>query len=277
MRFPRIGPYAVAAGVLAVSGACRDAARAPASTPGLVQVSVRPGAITAPDALPAGWMRVRVEESGGEHIVVVFRLPTTVTATEVTAFLAALDTASGTPHPGVALGGPEVGAQGEVVVHVTPGVYVLACVRRGDDGHRHASIGESAVLHVRSAAAADSAFAAPPPSTQTVRLVDFAYVGPDHWAPGAQLVRIENTGPQDHQLRLARLRDGATLQAWMTADDPDTVATTIVGIARVGAGEVAYLPVDLSPGTYIAYCLVADAVTKRPHVELGMLRAIRVP
>ena len=63
----------------------------------------------------------------------------------------------------------------------------------------------------------------------------------------------------------------------MTADDPDTVATTVAVMARVGAGEVAYLPVTLTSGTYIAYCLVADATTKRPHLELGMLRAIQVP
>ena len=107
--------------------------------------------------------------------------------------------------------------------------------------------------------------------------IPFAYIGPDHWAPGAQLLRIENTGKQDHQLRLARLRDGASLKAWTTADDPETVATTLLGMARLGPGEVAYLPVDLTPGTYIAYCLVADMTTKRPHVELGMLRAIQVP
>lgn len=239
-----------------------------------VAVTVRAGTITAPDSVSPGWRRVRVDETDGEHIVVVFRLPT---ATDVPAFVAALDTAPATPRPGIAMGGPEVGAQGEVVVHLTPGVYVLACVRRGDDGHRHASAGESRILYVRAAAAADSAFSAPPPSTQAVRMVDFAYVGPEHWVPGAQLLRIENTGPQEHQLRLARLRAGGTLQAWMTADDPDTVATAVVGMARVGAGEVAYLPIDLTPGSYIAYCLVTDGATKRPHVELGMMRAIQVP
>jgi hypothetical protein len=161
-----------------------------------------------------------------------------------------------------------------VIVHLTPGIYVLACVRRGEDGHRHARSGESTVLQVRSATSMD---AAPPPSTQAVRLVDFAYVGPDHWASGVQLLRIENTGQQDHQLRLARLHPKASLQAWMTADDPNTVAPTVAGMARIGPGEVAYLPVDLSPGKYIAYCLVADMATKRPHVELGMLRAIQVP
>ena len=119
MRFSLVGRHAVWAGVLALSGARRDAARAPASTPGVVQVSVRPVAISAPDSLPAGWTRVRIEESGGEHIVVVFR-PTTASASAVTAFFAALDTAPVTPRPGVTLGGLEVGAQGEVIAHVTP-------------------------------------------------------------------------------------------------------------------------------------------------------------
>lgn len=260
-------------GTLAVFAACDDSARVGASTAD-VPVTVRTGSITAPDSVSPGWRRVHVDETEGEHIVIVFRLPA---SNDVPAFVAALDSAPATPRPGLAIGGPEVGAQGDVIVHLTPGVYVLACVRRGEDGHRHAGRGESKIVYVRPAAAADSAFAAPPPSTQTVRMVDFAYVGSEHWAPGAQLLRIENTGPQDHQVRVARLRAGGTLQAWMTADDPDTVATTIVGMARVGAGEVAYLPIDLTPGSYIAYCLVTDGATKRPHVELGMLRAIQVP
>jgi hypothetical protein len=256
---------------------CGDAAPPTEGAPPEVRVSVRTGAITAPDSVGPGWTRLLVEESEENHIVVAFRLPATTTAAEVTAFVAALDSAPATPRPGVAIGGPEVRAQRSVIVHLTPGLYVLACVRRGADGHRHVRTGESTVLHVRPTTPADSVVAIPPRSTHAVRLVDFAYVGPDHWAPGPQLLRIENTGQQDHQLRLARLREGASLQAWMEADDPDTVATTVAGMARIGSGEVAYLPVDLTPGTYIAYCLVADAATRRPHVELGMLRAIQVP
>ncbi len=233
--------------------------------------------MTAPDSLRPGWTRLHVDEVSDTHIVVAFRVPETLTSDEQRAFVAALDSAPATPSPGVAIGGAEVGARGDVIVHFIPGTYMLACVRRGEDGHRHASAGEHAVLHVRPATAADSAFAAPPAGTAALQLADFAYVGAEHWAPGAQMVRLENTGKQDHQLRLARLRDGASAQSWMTADDPNTVATTVAGVARVGPGEVAYLPVNVTPGTYIAYCLVADANTRQPHVELGMLRTISVP
>ena len=257
--------------------ACRDTGRTTTAVAADLPITVRAGAMAAPDSMRPGWTRVHIEETGGTHIVVVFRLPAAATATELTAFVAALDSAPATPPPGVAIGGPEIGARGDVIVHLTPGMYVLACVKRGDDGHRHSRSGESTVLHVRSATLADSTVAAPPHGTVEVRLVDFAYVGPDHWPPGAHMLRIENTGKQDHQLRLARLREGATLQAWMQADDPNTVATTVAGMARVGAGQVAYLPVDLTPGTYIANCLVTDGTTKRPHVELGMLRTITVP
>jgi hypothetical protein len=38
----------------------------------------------------------------------------------------------------------------------------------------------------------------------------------------------------------------------------------------------AYLPVDLVAGSYVIYCLIPDAASGRPHVELGMLRAIQV-
>ncbi|WP_373065474.1 hypothetical protein [Gemmatimonas sp.] len=159
----------------------------------------------------------------------------------------------------------------------TPGVSVLACVRRADDGHRHAYDGEFTTLVVQPLMPADSVFASPPPSAHTIRMIDFAYLGPEQLTRGAQLLRVENSGQQDHQVRLARMRAGASLRSWMTADHRDAVAKTFAGMARVGPGEVAYLPVDLAPGAYVAYCLIAEATTRRPHLELGMVRLIQVP
>ena len=50
-------------------------ARTSANAPADVAVTVRAGTITAPDSVSPGWRRVRVDETDGEHIVVVFRLP----------------------------------------------------------------------------------------------------------------------------------------------------------------------------------------------------------
>jgi hypothetical protein len=275
MNRPGLGRVFVA--LFATLGACRDRAPVQDTAPTGVRITARTGSLVAPDTVSPGWQHMHVAEAEGKHIVVAFRLSATATETEVRAFVAALDTAPATPAPGVAIGGPENGALGDVVVHFTPGTYVLACVRRGEDGHRHARNGESRVLRVRPATEADSTVNEPPRGTQAIRMVDFAYVGPEQWASGAQLIRIENTGRQDHQLRLARLKEGASLQDWMNAENPDSLATTVAGMARVGPGEVAFLPLTLTSGSYVAYCLVADGDSKRPHIELGMLRAIQVP
>lgn len=107
-------------------------------------------------------------------------------------------------------------------------------------------------------------------------MVDFAYVGEERWQAGPHVLRVENSGRQEHQLRLVRLPPGSSLQDWLNADDPGEVGTAVAGVARLGPGAVAYLPVELPAGAYVAYCLIPDAASGRPHVELGMLRAIQV-
>ena len=235
-------------------------------------VSVHAGSVSAPDSVTGGWTRIRVEEDGKGHILIVFKLPETVTPTEVTAFLAALDTARMTPPPAITLGGPEIGDTGEVVIQLTAGPYVLGCVSRGPDGHRHASTGGEA----KEIMVTGRETAALPRGTQQVSMVDFAYLGPEQWKAGSHLLRVENRGRQDHQLRIVRLLAGSTLKDWMNADDPGTRAKPVAGVARLGPGAVAYLPVELSRGEYVLHCLVPDAASGRPHAVLGMFRAIHV-
>lgn len=234
-------------------------------------VSVQAGSVSAPDSVAAGWTRLRVEEDGKGHILVVFKLPESATGTDVAVFLAALDTARTTPPPAVALGGPEIGDTGEVVIQLTAGRYVLGCVSRGGDGHRHASSGEAKEIVVTGR---DSA--APPRGTQEVPMVDYAYPGPEQWKAGSHLLRVENRSRQDHQLRIARLLAGSTLKDWMSAANPRAHAIPVAGVARLGPGAVAYLPVELPGGEYVLHCLIPDAASGRPHLMLGMVRAIHV-
>jgi hypothetical protein len=232
------------------------------------------GSVTAPDSILAGWTRMRVEEDGGGHIVVAFRLPDGAINGDVADFLAALDTARRTPDPAVAMGGPEIGEVGEVVLNLSPGRYVLGCVRRADDGRRHASRGEAKVIVVTGPVPASRA--TPPTPTVEIGLADFAFVGRERWPAGPHLLRVTNRGEQEHQLRLVRLEAGVTLRAWLEGGGADTSATPIAGMARLGPGGVAYLPLDLQPGEYVVYCLIPDVGTGRAHVELGMFRSIRV-
>ncbi len=234
-------------------------------------MSVRAGQVTAPDSIEAGWARFRVEEDGG-HILVVFRLPDTASDADVASFLVALDTTKITPAPGLALGGPEIGDTGTVLIALAPGRHVIACVVRGADGHRHVRAGEARPLWVVPVGAPRPA----PAFTIDLALDDFAFVAPERWPAGPAMLRLENRGRQDHQLRLGRLRDGATLGQWMKADEPSDYEVPLVGMARIGPGVVAYLPVDLQPGNYVLSCLVADPRSGRQHLELGMFRMIHV-
>jgi hypothetical protein len=239
-----------------------------------IAVDVTGDSLTAPDTIASGWLRLRVTEDDPSHIVVLFRMPAGATAADVERFVVDLDSAPNTPAPFVALGGPEIGATGEVHIEVTPGQYVLACVARAEDGHRHARNGEVRTV-VAVASRADSARTAPSASIN-VDMVDFAYTGNERWPSGSQVLHVRNNGAQDHQLRLARLNDGVTLRQVMDAENPMALMRDIAGVARMSASQHAYLPVDLAPGTYLLSCLVTDPNTRRPHVDLGMLRVVTV-
>jgi hypothetical protein len=124
--------------------------------------------------------------------------------------------------------------------------------------------------------AARSGAATPPEATLHVGMTEFAFTGVDQWPSGSQLLRVENTGEQDHQLRLERFKPGRTLEEWLNVDDPGQLVIPVAGVARMGPGTVAYLPLDLEPGDYLLYCLIPDRATGRLHVGMGMMRAIRV-
>ena len=264
--------YRLPLGVLLVTlAACGDRADPATAEPALL-VRVRGGALTAPDSATPGWTRVRVEEDGGGHIVVVFRLPEGLTDSAVTSLMLELDTAPATPAPAMALGGPEIGDTGEVILQLSPGRYLLGCVRRGEDGSRHLVTGESRILTVAGVPSAEQDSA--PIMTQEVGMVDFAYTGPERWTAGAHMLRVDNRGQQEHQFRFARLAPGSTMQQWMESEGG--TGEPVAGVARMGPGVVAYLPVELAAGTYIAHCLITDAASGRPHVLMGMLRVITV-
>src|SRR5690606_19575195 len=138
--------FSFAAGALLLAVGCREPEQA--AVPSFV-VNVASCHIDAPDTVRPGWSRMRVEEEGSPHVVVLFRMPDDVAASAISSFVAALDTSRMTPAGAIALGGPEVGQVGEIMHDLTPGEYLLACLMRGEDGHRHAMAGEVRVLHVR--------------------------------------------------------------------------------------------------------------------------------
>ncbi len=235
-------------------------------------ITVRDGRLSMPGSIASGWRRIRVEEDGAGHIIVAFRMRQGSGPVDMRRFVADLDTAGMTPRTALAIGGPEIGDTGEVILELKPGRYVFTCVRSGADGHRHGMNGESRLVTV----AGRKNVRAAPRVGDTVRMAEFAYVAAERWKPGPRVLRVENIGQQDHQLRINRLRDGVTTREWLAAEKPGAYAKPVVGVARMGPGAVAYLPVDLSQGDYVIYCLVTDPASKQTHVMRGMVKPIRV-
>ena len=85
---------------------------------------------------------------------------------------------------------------------------------------------------------------------------------------GSNLLRVENRGRQDHQLRILRLSAGrhASRTGWTT---PDEHAVPLAGVARLGPGRGRHLPVQLRPGGYVLLCPIPDVASGRPHVAAG--------
>jgi hypothetical protein len=117
-----------------------------------------------------------------------------------------------------------------------------------------------------------------PTATDTVSMTDFAYhlAADATWRAGSRLMRVENAGAQDHQVRIVRLNRGATVRAWLDAERKGTLVKEVTGVARLGPGGAAYLRLDLEPGVYLLTCLITDPRSGEPHVALGMFKPITV-
>lgn len=229
------------------------------------------------DTVIAGVVRLEFHSNAQNdgHNIVLYQLPDDA---DVATLLGVIDTAESTPAPLRALGGPE-GVTGSSVPDVTfhlldPGKYLIGCSMRGESGHRHLSEGEWQQLVVLPAPAGSSPTAIV--ATIDVGLADFAFVTPEEWPAGQQLLAVHNSGTQDHLMLIDRLYPGRTLADYIVAEDTVIVSDALGGVARIGPGETAYYPMVLAPGTYVLTCLIADPATRLQHVEMGMMRSIVV-
>jgi hypothetical protein len=137
--------------------------------------------------------------------------------------------------------------------------------------------------YVRMALVALAAFASPPEITVVGN--DYAFVQvPASVAAGKTLFSFENRGRVRHELSMALLQPGVTLQQVVDAPPGQTVSRkfveSVVGIliARPGESSGGQLFVDLQHGRrYIIVCTLKDSPDAKRHVELGMATSFDVP
>jgi hypothetical protein len=240
----------------------------PAQVPG-VTITADDSSLVAPERIEAGLVALTFRNAGKErHNLKVFRPKEGVRLEEVTLEhgLAALRART------VAYGGTaavRAGASAQVVLELDEGTYLLFSANPGPDGEPGYAKGIAKTLRV--GARAGDARPIAPVADLVVRLRDEkAPDVPGRVGAGPHLLEVVSAGTEPHQLILVRLLAGKSVEdlkrfigAARTGTSPaDARATS--GTAELSPGRHAWLPVDLRPGDYVAYC---DLPTGTPGVD----------
>lgn len=166
-----------------------------------------------------------------------------------------------------------------VTARVVPGNYLILCFLPSPDGTLHVAKGMFRRLVV-TPAPQGAALAADPASDVTVTLSDYAFATSVPLTAGTHTIRVENAGPQLHELTIERLAPGKTLadwQKWVAGGMRGTPPTQAVGgLAGPDNGKVGWVTVTLAPGNYLLNCYVPDVKDGKPHFMHGMVQQITI-
>ncbi|HRL11380.1 MAG TPA: hypothetical protein PKX07_05845 [Aggregatilineales bacterium] len=120
-----------------------------------------------------------------------------------------------------------------------------------------------------------------PEADLLVSMADFVYGLPDRVAAGAQVWRITNTGGQWHELAIAPVEAGTTVedvQSWL-AEGGEFAQSQLPVLMPMDAGQTVWVDVNLAPGTYAVICNLPDIMAQdgmHIHYDLGMIRIVTV-
>jgi hypothetical protein len=257
----------------------------PAAKPAIVEVVGMDYAFRAPATLPAGPVTFRFRNDGKKaHEFNIFLLKPGFTIDQVIA----AGKANKPQMPmiegaiGVLFADPGSRALSGLSTNLLPGrTYGVLCIFRDSTGApSHYSMGMYSVIRVtgpavRAAIAADSVVA-----------VDYAFAKyPREISPGRHTIAFRNSGKHRHEIHVALLKKGVTLDSVVAVDkrdgDVDPLFDTNGGMgvlhAQPGQTALGGLSIDFLPGReYLIDCGFSDDDKSPPHYKLGMYGSIRV-
>jgi hypothetical protein len=234
---------------------------------------------TAPESINAGWVRVKLTNSGKEpHHVEFLRLNDDVT---FEGFHEAMKSGPGAEMTvsklmgGVGAIAPTGAAQ--VVLHLPAGNYVLICfVPSPSDNVPHLAKGMIKTLTVQESTSA----AKEPVADLSITMKDFLFDLPETLPAGPRTIKVTNNGPEPHELNLLRLEEGKTLEdvnQFLAAPNGPPPFLPVGGINGLDAGLSGYIEFDFQPGKYVAICYIPSPHAQgHPHFTLGMVKEFTV-
>ena len=119
-----------------------------------------------------------------------------------------------------------------------------------------------------------------PTADVVVTLSDHAFAFSTPLTAGTHTIRVDNQGPQLHEISMIQLAPGKTFadmatweQGGMKGEPP---ARPVGGFIGPNVGSHGYFTVTLTPGNYALVCFVPDAKDGKPHLMHGMMQEITV-
>lgn len=255
--------------------ACSPKAATPAG-PNVVTVVATDYAFAVADTLPAGLTTLRLANAGTEtHHMVVMRLAEGKTLADVQAMKPEDSVPSWLSFPG-SPGAIAPGDTSTTTALFAPGQYVMACYIMSPDGVPHVAKGMMRPFIVKGPAAT----APEPEADVSVTLSDYTFTFSKPLTAGTHVIRVENAGPQIHEITFERLAEGKTMQDLMSWDQggmkgpPPTRSSG--GLVGPNKGDHAFLTITLRPGKYVVVCYVPDQKDGKPHMAHGMIQEITI-
>ena len=256
--------------------ACARKDAAPAG-PNVVTIVATDFAFALPDTLPPGLTTLRLANAGAEpHHAVLVKLAEGKTLADFQAAMMSPTTPEWMSFPG----SPAAimpNDTSNATTQLEPGQYVLVCFVSSPDGAPHVAKGMVRPFVV--AGAAPVAAAAEPQSDVTVTLSDYGFAFSTPLTAGTHTLRVENAGPQLHEVAFERLAEGKTFAdyvAWEKNPQGPPPATPVGGLIGPMKGAHAFTTVTLTPGKYLVLCHVPDEKDQKSHIEHGMIQEITI-
>lgn len=179
-------------------------------------------------------------------------------------------TMAGGPAP------PEIGQTSTLIQMLEPGTYALICFIPAADGMPHVMKGMSRELRVVGQPSGD---AGEPKADIVAKLVDYDFELSAPITAGRHIIKVENAGPQPHEIVLIRLEPGKTPEdfaRWGLKQEGPPPGTVHGGVSGIMPGAHVFVEVDLPPGEYGLLCFLPDAKDGKPHFLHGMARSTTV-
>jgi uncharacterized cupredoxin-like copper-binding protein len=236
-----------------------------------VSITARDYAFDLPSTITGGAVSLAFTNQGKEpHFAGIVRIAAGRSLDDVKTFFSSPPSG---PPPFEEIGGlatAEPGASGNQTLELEPGSYALFCAIQSPDGVPHVAKGMLAGFTVTPGGGAL------PAAADVITAKDFSFSALPRFKAGDNVVKLENSGTQLHEVNLVALETGKTvddLVAFLTKPQGPPPAHFLSGAAvRPGAATTTRL--TLTRGTtYVLICAIPDQTDGVPHVAKGMATA----